>query len=179
MRLCAFLQDCANSTCKYHCRQAIWKLLCQPSAWRSRAAPPYLHTNACIPIPAHPYLPSALLYKAYSGLLSAFFFRDVVLQTQTVLQGGHAALSVEASSRMSCEWTHPAKLACTAGRNLVQCQLAGLGQQARAMLLHSRPEEDDFLALARPSQVIALASHCIHDEGVLCRCFGGRSLHSS
>ncbi len=54
---------------------------------------------------------------------------------------------------MGCEWTHPAKVACTAGRNLVQCHLLGLARDARVVLLHSRPEEDEFLGLARPSQV--------------------------
>ena len=70
-----------------------------------------------------------------------------------MVQGGHAALTAAASSRMTCQWTHPAKLACTAGRNLVQCQLAGVGRPARVVLLHSRPEGDDFLRLAAPSQV--------------------------
>lgn len=77
-----------------------------------------------------------------------------MFQAQTVVQGGHAALSAT-GSRMSCQWTHPAKLACTAGRNLVQCQLAGAGRAGRVVLLHSRPEGDPFLGLATPSQV-----HC-------------------
>ena len=80
----------------------------------------------------------------------------VTFQAHTVLQGGHAALSSSgsnSSSRMSCQWTHPAKLACTAGRNLVQCQLGGRGRPGRVVLLHSRPEGDPFLGLAIPSQV--------------------------
>lgn len=78
---------------------------------------------------------------------------DASLQADTVVQGGHAAVSVKANSQIVCEWSHPTKLACAAGRNLVQCQLLGLGQPARVVLLHSRPEGDHFLGLARPSQV--------------------------
>ena len=83
--------------------------------------------------------------------------RCMMFQAHTVVQGGHAALSAAGSSRgrVSCQWTHPAKLACTAGRNLVQCQLAGAGRAGRVVLLHSRPEGDHFLGLATPSQV-----HC-------------------
>lgn len=74
-------------------------------------------------------------------------------QVHTVVQGGHAALKTGPASRMGCEWTHPTKVACTAGRNLVQCHLLGLSRDARVVLLHSRPEGDEFLGLARPSQV--------------------------
>ena len=81
------------------------------------------------------------------------------LQANTVVQGRHAALSAKASSSMVCEWTHPTKLACAAGRNLVQCQLLGLGKPARVVLLHSRPEGDQFVGLARPSQVCAAGQH--------------------
>lgn len=72
---------------------------------------------------------------------------------QTAVQGGQAALKAEGASRVECAWVHPSRVACTAGRNLVQCQLGGWGQPARVVLLHSRPEGDDFLGLVRPSQV--------------------------
>lgn len=74
------------------------------------------------------------------------------VKVHTVGQGGHPALKTDPANRMGCEWTHPTKVACIAGRNLVQCQLLGLAQDARVVLLHSRCEGDEFLGLARPSQ---------------------------
>lgn len=41
----------------------------------------------------------------------------------------------------------------------MQCQLAGAGRPARVVLLHSRPEGDDFLALVTSSQVCIVNSH--------------------
>ncbi|KAL0024884.1 hypothetical protein WJX79_010740 [Trebouxia sp. C0005] len=74
------------------------------------------------------------------------------VEVHTVVQDGHPALKTDPAHRMGCEWTHPTKVACTAGRNLVQCHLLGLARDARVVLLHSRPEGDDFLGLVRPSQ---------------------------
>ncbi|KAL0044796.1 hypothetical protein WJX82_009971 [Trebouxia sp. C0006] len=106
-----------------------------------------------------PYNPCQAAFICHDGSLHIFTLSQPPLapagssvEVHTVVQGGHAALKTDPASRMGCEWTHPAKVACTAGRNLVQCHLLGLARDARVVLLHSRPEGDEFLGLARPSQ---------------------------
>ena len=76
------------------------------------------------------------------------------MQVHTAVQAGNPLISASCANKLACEWTHPAKLAYITGRNLMQCQLAGLGPEARVALLHSRQERDEFVALARPGQVM-------------------------
>ena len=99
-----------------------------------------------------------VIHTTSSGFPTCPLCGCALLQTELAVQGGQAALNTGPSNRVSCEWIHPSKIACTAGRNLVQCQLLGLGQEARVVLLHSRPEGDEFVELARPSQVPSLGT---------------------
>ncbi|DBB01980.1 TPA: hypothetical protein ACH3X1_000566 [Trebouxia sp. C0004] len=105
-----------------------------------------------------PYDPCQAAFICDDGSLHIFILSHCPVapagssvEVHTVVQGGHPALKTDPANRMGCEWTHPTKVACTAGRNLVQCHLLGLARDAR-VVLHSRPEGDAFLGLARPSQ---------------------------
>lgn len=104
----------------------------------------------------NPFLPCQAAFSCEDGSLHILVVTNqptdvpqMSVQVHTAVQAGNP---LTAANKLACEWTHPAKLTCTAGRNLMQCQLAGLGREARVVLLHSRQESDEFVALARPGQ---------------------------
>ena len=43
----------------------------------------------------------------------------------------------------------------------MQCQLLGLGQHAKVVLLHSRPEGDNIVALTTTTEVTTQCTHCL------------------